>query len=126
MPVQIGESIDFFGRNIRLRKLSEEELSQRKGKGKSYLKQCIDCDKIGCHPILRNRRTGDTFTSGKRRVTKTVKKLFIEDKVPQRDRDEMPILSDETGLVIWMKDYGVSAPFAADENTVSAIIVELM
>ncbi|MBQ3394595.1 MAG: tRNA lysidine(34) synthetase TilS [Oscillospiraceae bacterium] len=126
IPVSIGESREIFGHRILLKRMSAEELSACAAKGKAYLKQCIDYDKIGCHPVLRNRRTGDTITLGKRKVTKKVKKLLIEDKVPLARRDLTPILSDESGRVIWMKDYGVSALFAADEDTVSAIYIELM
>ncbi len=126
IPVKVGEVRDIFGQKILLRKLSSEEFSAYAAKGKAYLKQCIDYDKIGCHPVLRNRRNGDTIALGKRKVTKKVKKLLIEDKVPLAQRDLTPILSDESGRVIWMKDYGVSALFAADEDTVSAIYIELM
>ena len=47
--------------------------------------------------ILRSRKTGDALRlSG---GTKTVKKLFIDRKIPADRRDQIPVLADETGIL---------------------------
>ena len=47
-------------------------------------------------PVLRSRAEGDTITlSG---GTKTLKKLFIDKKIPAQDRDRIPIIADDQGI----------------------------
>ena len=50
--------------------------------------------------ILRSRHEGDTIRlSG---GTKTLKKLFIDKKIPARERNRIPVLADDAGVVaVW-------------------------
>mgnify|MGYP003318888201 FL=1 len=61
-----------------------------------------------------------------RNVTKTLKKLFIEDKIPQSYRDKIPVLVDGTDTVIWLGDYGTNKPFVPDENTKNILLITQM
>ncbi len=47
---------------------------------------------------LRARQTGD-YLSLPGRCGKTLKKLMIEEKIPRRDRECVPVLADEAGLI---------------------------
>ena len=49
-------------------------------------------------PVLRPRRTGDQIALPGR-GTKTVKKLFIDEKVPRRQRERVPVLADGAGVI---------------------------
>lgn len=49
-------------------------------------------------PVLRPRQTGDEIRLPGR-DTKTIKKLLIDHKFPRRDRDRLPVLADEGGVV---------------------------
>ena len=75
---------------------------------------------------LRSRKTGDTFTFANRNVTKTLKKLFIEDKIPQSYRDKIPVLVDSTDTVIWLGDYGTNKPFVPDKDTKNILLITQM
>ena len=57
--------------------------------------------------VFRTRRAGDTFTLPKRNVTKTVKKLLNELKIPEENRDSL-ILAAKESEVLWIEDVGVS------------------
>ena len=48
--------------------------------------------------VLRPRQTGDEISLPRRGGTKTVKKLFIDEKVPRRERERIPILADSRGV----------------------------
>lgn len=87
---------------------------------KDMLDNLIDCDKISNTLILRNRKDGDKFTFSKRRVTKTVKKLFNEDKIPPEVRNRMIIL-DSDGEVVWLRGYGTNKKFRIGAETKKAI-----
>lgn len=87
---------------------------------KDILDNLIDCDKISNTLILRSRKDGDKFTFSKRRVTKTVKKLFNEDKIPPEVRNRMVIL-DSDGEVVWLRGYGTNKKFRISADTKKAI-----
>ena len=49
--------------------------------------------------VLRPRQTGDEIALPRRGGTKTVKKLFIDEKVPRRERERIPVLADGRGVL---------------------------
>ncbi len=83
---------------------------------KEQLDKYIDCDKISGTLKLRSRKEGDSITLAKRGVTKTLKKLFIEDRIPQEIRNTVAVLVCEDG-VVWAEGYGVSKKFRANANS---------
>jgi len=58
----------------------------------------LKCDMIRGVVCLRPRKAGDTITLPSR-GSKTVKKLFIDTKVPRRKREQVPILADEHSVL---------------------------
>lgn len=70
----------------------------------------LNYDKIKSDLVLRGRRSGDKINlyGG----TKTIKKLFIDEKVPYSKRDFVPLLAMGSD-VIWIKDMKTSAFFKA-------------
>ena len=80
------------------------------------LKNAIDCDKMVGKLVLRNRISGDEIRLAGRNCTKTLKKLFTEKKVPQCERDVLPIVADDLG-VVWIYNIGVAERVAVDEKT---------
>ena len=48
---------------------------------------------------VRPRKTGDKISFGGKKGTKTLKKLFIDEKLPLRLRECIPVLSDEKGVI---------------------------
>lgn len=49
--------------------------------------------------IVRPRKSGDKITFSAKKGTKTLKKLFIDEKVPLRLRDSIPVITDEKGVI---------------------------
>lgn len=73
--------------------------------------------------LLRGRKTGDTIRlSG---GTKTLKKLFIDRKIPADQRDQIPILADEQG-VLGVYGIGVNRDRAAQTLPAVQIRFEVM
>ena len=74
---------------------------------------CLDCDKIKEDIVLRNRQPGDRIRlyGG----TKTLKKLFIDEKVPLSIREHIPVLAEGKNI-IWIKDMKTSAYYKADKK----------
>ena len=54
--------------------------------------------KMGDHPVIRVRKTGDSLRlSG---GTKTLKKLLIDRKIPADRRAYIPVIADDTGVLL--------------------------
>ena len=88
------------------------------------LDNLIDCDTINGNLVLRSRKEGDKIKLPKRNVTKTLKKLFIEDNIPQEKRDLIPVLVDDDG-VIWVAGYGVNKGNALKKSTKNILSVSV-
>lgn len=114
-----GESvfIDSLGKNISIR----EEAASYKCKPNEI---AADLDKIGNKPLfLRSRREGDRivfFADGR---TKKIKKIFIDDKIPQKDRNKIPLLAtgDE---VIAIAGSRVNEKYKITKATERALVIE--
>ena len=85
----------------------------------------VDCDKInGCLKVSR-RKEGDKFTLNKRNVTKSLKKLFNEMKIPSSLRDDIIIIRDERDIV-FIENIGVNKPYSVGKNTEKILSIELL
>lgn len=80
------------------------------------LKNSIDCDKIVGELVGRVRWQGDSIRLKNRGCTKTLNKLYNEYRIPVEERDLIPVLADDKG-VIWIYGIGVAHRCAVTENT---------
>ena len=104
--------------NIIIKVLPFCKYEKSKGK-KEYL---IDWDKIPNDSVIRNRRSGDRFLLPKRRVTKSLKKLFNELKIPEIVRKNIPMIASKNEI-IWIDQIGVSGKYIPDKNTKNIAII---
>lgn len=106
-PFREGETVTPAGTVI-IKKFNLEKYSRQKGCAKInnlLLYNVIGCDRISKDLVIRNKRSGDRITLYKRSVTKSLKKLFCEQKIPQADRLRQIIIADENG-VLWVQSAG--------------------
>ncbi len=83
----------------------------------------IDADKLRGTLKMTGRRQGDSFFSKKRKNTKSLKKLFNEDKIPEEKRGELAVLREGESLV-WLEGYGADGKYLPDENTTRILIIK--
>ncbi len=83
---------------------------------KELVLSTFDYDKIKGNLTLRKRNDSDKITLPVRKVTKTLKKLFNELKIPPEERDNIVIFSDDEGIV-WIEKIGCDKRVAPDKNT---------
>lgn len=97
-------------------------------KSSDYLKKagdiCIDFDKIPKNSVIRNRRAGDKFTFKKRGLTKSIKKIFSEMKIPISKREKIPLIAFENE-VIWCENLGVSKNYIPNKATEKIALVKI-
>lgn len=70
---------------------------------------------FGENPIFRTRRAGDRFTYPDRMVTKPLRKVFNEQKIPSEIRDRLLVLA-VSDTVLWCEKIGVSLQGKADNT----------
>ena len=77
--------------------------------------------RTGEHLVLRSRLEGDTIRlpGG----TKTLKKLFIDKQIPARERNRIPVLADDAGVVAVL---GIGPDCDRKENPNWEILVEML
>lgn len=85
---------------------------------------CIDFDKIPKNSVIRNRTAGDKFTFQKRGLTKSIKKIFSEMKIPIPKREKIPLIAFENE-VIWCENLGVSKNYIPSRATEKIALLKI-
>lgn len=80
----------------------------------------LDYDCIKGSLTLRNRRAGDKFRMAGSNCTKTLKKLFNEKKI--EDRNNCPVLVDDEG-VVWVQGIGCCDRCKITDNTTNILLI---
>lgn len=114
---------NFLSQRYILKEISLQEFEKNKKFDKNYLKNCIDYDTIKCEMFLRTRKVGDCFTLSQRNVTKSLKKLFTEDRVPLEIRDTLAVLSSGDD-VVWLENYGTNKKYRVNASTKKILVMK--
>lgn len=93
-----------------------------KEKNRFCAKNILDFEKIPCGAVIRNRKVGDRFCFSNRNITKTVKKLMNELKIPENIRDKVPLIAHKDE-VLWIDGVGVSKGYSSSEGTKKVAII---
>lgn len=88
------------------------------------LLNCINSDIIGKNAVFRTRKAGDKFTYCKRKVTKPLRKVLNEMKIPSELRDKILILSIDS-TVLWCENIGVSLQGKCNDNSNKALKIDI-
>ncbi len=86
------------------------------------LKNTLDCGKIVGALTVRTRESSDKIRLANRGVTKSLKKLFMEMKIPESERSTIPVVCDANGIV-WVYGIGVAERVRVDNNTKEVFII---
>jgi tRNA(Ile)-lysidine synthase len=118
--IALGETIylDGIGKNISVR---EEDPKTYKCRLNEI---SADLDKIGNQPLfLRSRRDGDRmvwFLDGR---TKKIKSIFIDQKIPKKDRNKIPLLATGSEIIAIVGSR-VAENFKVTKDTERALVIE--
>lgn len=82
---------------------------------KSHTK-CFDCDIIKNSITFRTRRQGDYITIHPDGRTQKLKSYFINEKVPQEERDKILLVADGSHI-LWIVGHRVNCAYQTNENT---------
>ena len=113
-----------INRNIKLKKINLLEFNNRKKINKFLFHNSLDYDTIHLTSVFRTRRSGDTFRPINRNLTKPLRKLMTELKIPSEQRDDLLLLADGSE-VIWAEGIGVSERFAVSASTENVLVISV-
>lgn len=82
----------------------------------------FDFEKVPSKSLFRNRRPKDKFKFPKRNISKSLKKIFNEFKIPLVQRDKIVVLAYENE-VIWIDGIGVAGDYIPSINTKTVGII---
>ena len=114
--VSPGDTIQKDGKQISFLCVDCEHFKFIENNEKILLKNLADYDKINGNVLLRTRRPGDRFSMPGRNWTKTLKKLFHEYGIPQKERGRLLVLADSAG-VFWVEGFGVDRRVSPGSGT---------
>ena len=107
---------------VNMTETTDNFLDSQQNVNNLLLKNSIDCDKIVGQYTVRTRWSGDSIRLKNRGCTKTLNKLYNECNVPIEERDAIPVIADEKG-VIWIYGIGVAHRCAVGENSKRILII---
>lgn len=117
-----GFSCPVAGGILQLRRMENEKNVNLSG---NLYTKWLDCDRIEELLEWRTRRTGDYLeictTSGHGR--KSIKKLFIDEKIPLQERDHIPLLA-QGSHILWVAGGRISEFCKIDSDTKHILQVE--
>jgi hypoxanthine phosphoribosyltransferase len=77
----------------------------------------FDADRLAYPLTVRPRRSGDRMRPFGLNGSKKVKDIFIDEKVPPRLRDRLPLMTDREGRILWIPGVKRSDYAAAEKGT---------
>lgn len=116
------DSIPFTYKNTFFTVEIEKYTNSSKKINKFVLDNLIDCDKIVGKICFRSRKPGDVITLPRRGVSKSLKKLYCENNFPVELREQIPVLTDDNG-VVWVYSVGVCERCKVDNSSVNIVCV---
>ena len=84
----------------------------------------FDCDRIGQNLAVRHRMPGDFLEINREHGTKTLKKYFVDEKVPGSVRGTVHILADGSHI-LWVPGYRISEGYKVTDSTKRILKVEI-
>jgi len=91
---------------------------------KKFASNCIRYDTISEETVIRTRQQGDTFEPQGRGITKHLRKLQNELKIPAELRDKSLVIATGS-TVLWAEYIGVSAQGAFNSADDKAFYIEI-
>ena len=85
----------------------------------------VDAAALGSYLIVRSRRPGDRLHPLGAPGRKKVQDVLVDRKVPRDDRDTVPIVTTETGDIVWVAGQVLADPFRVTPLTKSVVVLTL-
>ena len=122
IPVFINSSAMICNKNIRTELVNMEEFLARAKFTKNLFTISLDYATISDRAVFRNRKAGDFIAPKGRGLTKPLRKLMSEMKIPAEKRDSAILLADENNI-LWAEEIGVSEQCCVKNTTQKVLMI---
>ncbi len=123
-PAAVGERYDIGGKTWTLLCLSCENCEQFQNISKKLFANALDYDKICGSLVLRGRLSGDRYHPAGRRCGKTLKQLCNEASLTDAQREALPVLCDDNGVIL-VPSFGCDERVRITPETKTALILKI-
>lgn len=123
IPYNGQDLIVINDKKIKLSVLNIDEFYKRQKNNKFLFNYCLDYDTITMLDVFRFRKSGDNFRLPKRNITKSIKRLFNELKIPRDERDEILVLADGSD-VLWIEGIGPSEKCMIKSTSQRVLVIQ--
>ena len=93
----------------------QETLRQAQGDNKEN--ESFDAELLGAAPFLRTWQEGDRFQPLGMTGEKKLQDFFVDEKVPRRQRSQVPVLCATDGRIAWVVGYRIADSFKVTRST---------
>ena len=85
----------------------------------------VDARELGASLTVRTRRPGDRVRPLGAPGRRKVQDVLVDRKVPRDDRDLVPIVTTESGRIVWVAGQALAEPFRVTSLTESVVVLTL-
>ena len=85
----------------------------------------IDAALVGTVLNVRGRRAGDRLQPLGAPGHRKLQDVLVDRKVPRDERDRVPIVTDQTGQIVWVAGHVLAEPFRVTPLTKSVVVLTL-
>ena len=122
IPIFINKTVIVYNKRVRTELVNIEEFNKRIKFTKNLFNISLDYDTISDIAVFRNRSSGDYISPKGRNITKPLRKLMSELKIPAEKRDDMILLADGNNI-LWAEKIGVSEMCSIKSTTQKVLII---
>lgn len=115
------------GRTLFLEDFPIEEMKKRIKFHNLLFPNLMDYDTITSSQkkmVIRTRQPGDRFAPAGRGVTKSLKKLFSEARIPPSRREKLAVLELD-GEILWVEGFGISQRVRLRPETRHVLLLQI-
>lgn len=123
-PLLIGTLEIFEEITAKTSLMDIENYKKSKKFNKKLLTNSLDYDMIQGNALFTSRKAGDTFRPANRGITKSVKKLLNELKIPVHTREKLVFLRDDMGI-LWIEGIGADERCQVTDSTKRVLLIEI-
>ncbi|MBE6734266.1 MAG: tRNA lysidine(34) synthetase TilS [Ruminococcaceae bacterium] len=119
IPFKVNTTFFYNGNEYSVKEIKTDKIVNKK-----FASNCIRYDTISEETVIRTRQQGDTFEPQGRGITKHLRKLQNELKIPAELRDKSLVIATGS-TVLWAEYIGVSAQGAFNSADDKAFYIEI-
>ena len=123
IPFNDRKTVVINNKKISLSVMNIDDFYNGEKNNKFLFNNSLDYDTIPLSAVFRNRKSGDRICLRNRNVTKTLKKLFNEMKIPTDERESVVGLCDGE-RVLWTERTGVSEDCRVTAKTKKVLVLD--